>query len=428
MEKVVQSKIPSRDNRNDSAHDEKIDSNSNIENEHTNNRDRNRNNSQNTHRNKRNNSKSYNRVKHDQIQFYPFPKPSSRVVWKRKRYLWGVVGLHEEIEDFISFMEPTQVEQAMRDDVVRRIRDIITELWPGSKLETFGSYDTGLYLPDGDIDMVVFSENYEWDKPPLWHLRNKLIENRITREDTISVIENTVVPIIKFIDNQTLVQIDISFNTSNGKEAATLVKDYLSSYPQLRQMVFILKYILKYRGLNEVWGGGLGSYALTLLVVNFFQQHPREAAKNKGENLGTLLLEFFELYGRNFNYEQNGIQVRNEVGYVPIDKLREQMPHGNKRYGPLCIEDPLNQTNDVGRSTYHWNQVRNCFDHCCRKLKKALEDQPDPAMRGGTLLGQILQVNPELLLYRQWCNHHFASLLPRCSKNSVTSSDNDDSE
>ena len=130
------------------------------------------------------------------------------------------------------------------------------------------------------------------------------------------MIENTVVPIIKLIDNQTLVHIDISFNTSNGKEAAALVKQYLSSYPQLRQMVIILKYILNCRGLNEVWTGGLGSYALTLLVVNFFQQHPREAAKDKGENLGTLLLEFFELYGRNFNYEQNGIQVRNEGIYI----------------------------------------------------------------------------------------------------------------
>ena len=30
----------------------------------------------------------------------------------------------------------------------------------------------------------------------------------------------------------------------------------------------------------------------------------------------------------------------NLVGYVPIDRLREQMiaMSGNKRYGPLCIE------------------------------------------------------------------------------------------
>ena len=90
------------------------------------------------------------------------------------------------------------------------------------------------------------------------------------------------------------------------------MKQYLFDFPHLRQMVIILKYILNCRGLNEVWTGGLGSYALTLLVVNFFQQHPRKTAKESGESLGVLLLEFFELYGRNFNYEQNGIQVRNE--------------------------------------------------------------------------------------------------------------------
>ena len=67
--------------------------------------------------------------------------------------------------------------------------------------------------------------------------------------------------------------------------------------------------------------------------------------------------------------------------------------------------DPLNVTNDVGRSTYQWNMVRTCFDHCCRKLKKALEEQPDPAMRGGTLLGQILNVPHELLIYRFTINN-----------------------
>jgi non-canonical poly(A) RNA polymerase PAPD5/7 len=366
----------------------------------------------------------------DHRQFFPFPRPGSRVVWKRRRYLWGVVGLHEEIEDFIKFMEPTDIEQAMRDDVVRRIRNIVTDLWPSAKLETFGSYNTGLYLPDGDIDMVIFGQ---WEQPPLWILRNKLLEQGITREENISVIEKAVVPIIKLIDSQTLVHIDISFNTSNGQEAAGLVKSYLGQFPLLKQLVMLLKYILNHRGLNEVWTGGLGSYALTLLVVNFFQQHPRESAPREGENLGTLLLEFLELYGRNFNYEQNGIRVRDGAGYVPIDQLREQMiVHGNK-YGPLCIEDPLNVTNDVGRSTYQWTLVRTCFDHCCRKLKKALEDQPDPAMRGGTLLGQILGVSHELLLYRHWCNATFrtearqSSSSARHSKNSVTSS-SDESE
>lgn len=346
----------------------------------------------------------------------------NRVPWKLRRYVWGVVGLHEEIEDFIKFMQPSNAEQAMRDDVVWRIRQVVTELWPTGKLETFGSYNTGLYLPDGDIDMVILGQ---WEQLPIWQLRNKLIERGIVREENITVIEKTVVPIIKLIETNTLVHVDISFNTPNGREAAALVKKYLGQYPHLKQLVVLLKYILNHRGLNEVWKGGLGSYALTLLVVNFLQQHPRESAKLEGENLGTLLLEFFELYGRNFNYESIGIRIRDKEGYVPIEQLRQQMDtHGNKT-GPLCIEDPLNTTNDVGRSTYQWKHVQACFDHCCRKLKKALEEQPDPAMRGGTLLGHILTVPDDLLLYRTWCDNSFNRdhlLAIRKSKNSVTSS------
>ena len=52
-----------------------------------------------------------------------------------------------------------------------------------ARLETFGSYNTGLYLPDGDIDMVIFGN---WENPPLWKLRNKLVAEGITREDTIN--------------------------------------------------------------------------------------------------------------------------------------------------------------------------------------------------------------------------------------------------
>lgn len=41
--------------------------------------------------------------------------------------------------------------------------------------------------------------------------------------------------------------------------------------------------------------------------------HPRPSEVNK--NLGVLLTEFFELYGRHFNYEDIGISVRDGGHY-----------------------------------------------------------------------------------------------------------------
>ena len=55
--------------------------------------------------------------------------------------------MHEEIEDFFQFMVPTAVEHDARIQVVNRIRTVIRKLWPQAKIDIFGSFKTGLYLP-----------------------------------------------------------------------------------------------------------------------------------------------------------------------------------------------------------------------------------------------------------------------------------------
>lgn len=44
-------------------------------------------------------------------------------------------------------MCPSTEEHNLRLRVVKRIEQIINELWPDSKVEVFGSFRTGLYLP-----------------------------------------------------------------------------------------------------------------------------------------------------------------------------------------------------------------------------------------------------------------------------------------
>ena len=71
------------------------------------------------------------------------------------------------------------------------------------------------------------------------------------------------------------------------------------------------------------------------------QLHPRIDASSPDANLGVLLIEFFELYGRHFNYLKTGIRIKNGGAYVPKDDIQKEMENG---YRPslLCIEDPLN--------------------------------------------------------------------------------------
>lgn len=59
------------------------------------------------------------------------------------------------------------------------------------------------------------------------------------------------------------------------------------------------------------------------------------------ENLGVLLIEFFELYGNSFNYFKTGISVTEGGYYFSKEDAQRTMTQGY-RTSLLCIEDPLN--------------------------------------------------------------------------------------
>ena len=99
---------------------------------------------------------------------------------------------------------------------------------------------------------------------------------------------------------------------------------------------------------SKCWAREISSVKLPILEDSFFkakcqmlQMHPRSDSQLPNHNLGVLLIEFFELYGRNFNYLNTGIRVRNGGSYVRKADMQRDLDNG---YRPslLCIEDPLN--------------------------------------------------------------------------------------
>uniref|UniRef100_A0A182IKN3 polynucleotide adenylyltransferase n=1 Tax=Anopheles atroparvus TaxID=41427 RepID=A0A182IKN3_ANOAO len=209
--------------------------------------------------------------------------------------------LHEEIEQFYAHMIPTPTEHSLRVMVVNRIEQIVLNLWPSARVEMFGSFRTGLYLPTSDIDLVVIGQ---WEKLPLRTLEMELINQGIAETNSVRVLDKASVPIVKLTDRQTQVKVDISFNMESGVQSAKLIKGYKRDYPVLEKLVLVLKQFLLQRDLNEVFTGGISSYSLILMCISFLQQHHRKP--NGFSNLGVLLIEFFELYGRKFNYMKIG--------------------------------------------------------------------------------------------------------------------------
>uniref|UniRef100_A0A8C0XT02 Terminal nucleotidyltransferase 4A n=1 Tax=Castor canadensis TaxID=51338 RepID=A0A8C0XT02_CASCN len=333
------------------------------------------------------------------------PRPGTP--WKSRAYSPGIQGLHEEIIDFYNFMSPCPEEAAMRREVVKRIETVVKDLWPTADVQIFGSFSTGLYLPTSDIDLVVFGK---WERPPLQLLEQALRKHNVAEPCSIKVLDKATVPIIKLTDQETEVKVDISFNMETGVRAAEFIKNYMKKYSLLPYLILVLKQFLLQRDLNEVFTGGISSYSLILMAISFLQLHPRIDARRADENLGMLLVEFFELYGRNFNYLKTGIRIKEGGAYIAKEEIMKAMTSGY-RPSMLCIEDPLLPGNDVGRSSYGAMQVKQVFDYAYIVLSHAVSPlaRSYPNRDSESTLGRIIKVTQEVIDYRRWIKEKWGS-------------------
>ena len=213
--------------------------------------------------------------------------------------------MHSEILDFVEFVSPTAEDSVVRTSVIERVRAVISNQYPDAKVCVFGSCATGLNLPSSDIDLLCY-----------YPAKNEVtLINKLTSEfvrsgicSSIEPIKFAKCPIIKLTDKDSGINVDISFNRENGIYCVQLVKKLQRKYPELRPLLLVLKCFLKSRQLNETYHGGVSSFLLTMLVVSHLQRQYKRY-KNVEVDLGKHLVDFFELYGTLFNYEDVGISV-----------------------------------------------------------------------------------------------------------------------
>ncbi|KAJ7598849.1 hypothetical protein C8J56DRAFT_1157921 [Mycena floridula] len=270
---------------------------------------------------------------------------------------------HREVEAFSDWISPTPVEDELRALTVLRIARAVVQAFPDAQVLAFGSYETKLYLPLGDIDLVVMSKSMGWnDKHSvLQALASAIKRSGITNK--VTVIAKARVPLVKFVTTLGNLKVDMSYNQPSGLVGGKIVNGFLKdmqSNKALRSLVLIVKAFLSQRSMNEVYTGGLGSYSIVCLVVSFLQLHPkiRSGEIDPEKNLGVLTMEFFELYGCYFNYEGVGISVRDGGSY--FSKRQRGWFDFAKPLG-LSIEDPADISNDVSSGSYGFPRVRATF-------------------------------------------------------------------
>lgn len=229
--------------------------------------------------------------------------------------------LHNEILDFYEFVAPQAFEQTARKKLVGRISQALGKIrlfeTDSGSIQCFGSYPAGLYLPTADMDLVYVSDGHFRGGPPTPEVsvgpqRVKQILQKVARQldkahilaARPNLIHKARVPIIKFQDSVTGLDVDISFENLGGVQAQATFEFYKETYGDMVYLVALVKQFLVMRGLNEVHTGGLGGLSVICLVVSYLHHHQKEPG-----NLGSRFIGFLEYYGKKFNLATQRIQM-----------------------------------------------------------------------------------------------------------------------
>ena len=277
-----------------------------------------------------------------------------------------LVRLHDEVCDLVQYLKPTHEENVMRKFVVNQMTEIAEKLFPGGKVVVFGSLVTDLILPTSDVDMTICYDALDTGDNNALHEAMDTLSKYIQTHDLCDdaypqVIKATKVPLVKFTHKTTWIDVDISFNAPNGRVNSEMVQTYRRRLPIITPLTMVVKYFLQQRGMHEPFSGGLGSYAISLMMVSFVQNHPafQMGSDASGYGLGGLLIDFFRFYGVVFNFNDFGI----DVGKTDIFRRGR-----NSDRAAFILKDPQNAQNNVAGSCRQLDAIRSAFHHAFLSL------------------------------------------------------------
>ena len=235
-----------------------------------------------------------------------------------KSYGNGALRLHQEICDYYDFVKPKGFEKDVRQDLLDRLQALVRRYDPDWSLYCFGSFAAGLYLPNADMDVVIISWQFRRSGrsgiAQNYHKLQKIANyfaSHIAMADSIEVISSAKVPLIKFADAKTGINVDISFENSTGPLAVETFERWKAQYPAMPILVVLIKQFLKMRGMSEVVNGGLGGFSVTCMVTSLLQNLPRVQSGEviPEDNLGEMLIEFLDFYGNQLDLARVGLNM-----------------------------------------------------------------------------------------------------------------------
>ena len=296
--------------------------------------------------------------------------------------------LDTEIKKFATSQKTSDNLLKRRNGITKHLTKVLTNKFRGSTVTTFGSFESGLSLINGDIDLCL-QFNGEKPKKVLKKIARMLNEDGM---DNVKLITTAKVPIVKFIDRQSKIPVDISINNSLAVHNTELLRRYSTLDSRVKPFIISIKYWARNRGISDAAMGTFSSYAWTLIAINYLQSLEQEVLPNllkkddsdtvdiegtnydigmflneelgfttrNKSNIGELLSGFFEVLAKDWPWNNGVISVgsgkilsrkeKNWLATKPYVSDAIQDPE-IKRLGKfsLPVEDPFDNKHDLSR-------------------------------------------------------------------------------
>lgn len=270
------------------------------------------------------------------LKNYPYVKSAingsyvSNGIVRNSEYL---ISLDKQIEQFIEDQKITKPLVNRRNGIIKHLRKILTNKFQNSKLSSFGSFESGLSLSFGDIDLCLEFDGVT-PKNVLKKIAHMLNEDGMK---DVNLITNAKVPILKCVDGQSMIPVDISVNNNLSVYNTELLRRYSDLDPRVRSFILAVKYWARTRGICQPTSGTFSSYAWTLIAINALQTMDNPVIPNLCSRDGS---EKVTIGGKVFDVS---IKETNDLQFVSNnnDTVSELI---SKFFAYLALDWPWNQS------------------------------------------------------------------------------------
>ena len=266
--------------------------------------------------------------------------------------------------DLIDFMSYVHAKNQKLEPTLQKINSLIEKsvlesLGKDYQLHMYGSRATKLCLPWSDIDYVIsFTKNRYMDPLKILYEYLYTIPERFFID--MKYIPGASIPVLKIFTNNEYHKISLDISMENqehhGEECVNYIKNKIKEFEVLTPITFALKTILQKAFLNDPYKGGLSSYGVILLIINFLNVQNKRGNDITMNNLGKLFYDILYYYG--FEYDMSNPIILDEN--TDLDKVSFFHQFQLMR-NEFILVDPLNIANNVAKNTRQYHNIKLAF-------------------------------------------------------------------